>query len=148
MGEMKRLTGQMHSRLVIVVFPYEPQLEQFNRVKDTEYILKPQKRIDALCQKYDVPCLDVFPAFHEKKEDAKLFRDGIHLTKEGHELTAALIYPLKASAIADPQRRRWFQAFYDQAAWLRFSKSARWAKGVKGRSDFRLVGVSADASAT
>jgi len=92
MGEMKRLTGQMHSRLVIVVFPYEPQLEQFDRVKDTEYILKPQKRIDALCQKYDVPCLDVFPAFHEKKEDAKLFRDGIHLTKEGHELTAALIY--------------------------------------------------------
>jgi lysophospholipase L1-like esterase len=93
MIEMKHLTEQMHSHLAILVFPYEPQLDQFDRVRDTEYILKPQRQIDILCHKHDVPCLDLFPAFHEKKRNSvKLFRDGVHLTKEGHELTAALIY--------------------------------------------------------
>lgn len=94
-SEMKRLTAQAHSRLAIIVFPYEPQLEQYDRVKDQdlEYIVKPQGQINALCQKYDVPCMDLFPAFRKKTRDGlKLFRDGIHLTKEGHELTAALIY--------------------------------------------------------
>jgi lysophospholipase L1-like esterase len=91
--EMKKLTKQMHSHLAIVVFPYEPQLEQFDRAQDTEYILKPQRQINVLCQKYDVPCLDLFSTFHKKKrESVKLFRDGIHLTKAGHELTASLIY--------------------------------------------------------
>lgn len=91
--EMKRLTQQMHSQLAIIVFPYEPQLEQLDRMQDTEYVLKPQRQINALCQKYNVPCLDLFPAFHKKKGNAiKLFRDGVHLTEEGHQLTAALIY--------------------------------------------------------
>lgn len=93
MDQMKRLTGLMQSKLAIVVFPYEPQLEQYDLVIDAEYILKPQRRIDALCQKYEVPCMDLFPVFYEKKRGAiKLFRDGIHLTKEGHELTASRIY--------------------------------------------------------
>ena len=93
MVEMKRLTGLMQSKLAIVVFPYEPQLEQFDRTQDGEYILKPQRQINVLCQKYDVPCLDVFPTFHKQRRDSvKLFRDGLHLTKEGHQLTASLIY--------------------------------------------------------
>lgn len=93
LDEMQRLTRQMHSQLAILVFPYEPQLEQIDRVQDTEYVLKPQRQINALCQKYDVACLDLFPAFHKKKGDPiKLFRDGVHLTKEGHQLTAVLIY--------------------------------------------------------
>ena len=95
LNEMKRLTNQVHSRLAIVVFPYEPQLEQYDRVhdQDLDYILKPQRQINALCQKYEVPCMDLFPAFHRKTGNGiKLFRDGIHLNKEGHELTAELIY--------------------------------------------------------
>ena len=93
MDEMKRLTGLMQSKLAIVVFPYEPQLEAFDRPEDSEYILKPQRQIKVLCQKYDVPCIDLFRAFHTRKRDSvRLFRDGIHLTKEGHELTASLIY--------------------------------------------------------
>ena len=89
---MKRLTRQMQSRLAIVVFPYEPQLEQLDRMHDTEYVSKPQRRLTALCQKYEVPCLDLLPAFHEKGRAVKLFRDGIHLTEEGHQFTAAQIY--------------------------------------------------------
>jgi lysophospholipase L1-like esterase len=92
LDEMKRLTQQMHSELAIVVFPYEPQLEEFDSVQDTEYVVKPQRKISSLCQKYDVPCLDLIPDFQKKKGDLiKLFRDGIHLTKEGHQLTAGLI---------------------------------------------------------
>jgi lysophospholipase L1-like esterase len=87
---MKHLTTQMQSRLAILVFPYEPQLEEYDRGRETEYVLKPQRRINALCEKYDVPCLDVFPAFY-KRNSVKLFRDGIHLTREGHQLTASLI---------------------------------------------------------
>ena len=93
LNEMKQLTKRMHSHLAILIFPYEPQLQQFDSVQDTEYILKPQRRINMLCQKYDVPCLDLFPAFHKKsRESVKLYRDGVHLTKEGHELAASLIY--------------------------------------------------------
>lgn len=92
LDEMKRLTQQMHSELAIVVFPYEPQLEELDGMQDTEYVVKPQRKINSLCQKYDVPCLDLIPDFMKKKGDLiKLFRDGIHLTKEGHQLTAALI---------------------------------------------------------
>ena len=90
LSEMKHLTTQMQSRLAILVFPYEPQLEEYDRGRETEYVLKPQRRINALCEKYDVPCLDVFPAFY-KRNSVKLFRDGIHLTREGHQLTASLI---------------------------------------------------------
>ena len=93
LDEMKRLTQQMHSELAIVVFPYEPQLEELDGMQDTEYVVKPQRKINSLCQKYDVPCLDLIPDFMKKKGDLiKLFRDGIHLTKEGHQLTAALIF--------------------------------------------------------
>jgi lysophospholipase L1-like esterase len=92
LGEMKRLTRRMQSRLAIVVFPYEPQLEQLDRMQDAEYVSKPQRRLTALCLKYEVPCLDLLPAFHEKGRAVKLFRDGIHLTEEGHQFTAAQIY--------------------------------------------------------
>ena len=91
---MERLAEQMHSRLAVVVFPLEHQLEKYDRVQnqDVEYILKPQRQINALCRKYHVLCMDLFPTFQEKYgNDIKLFRDGIHLNKEGHELTAALI---------------------------------------------------------
>jgi len=105
--EMKRLTEQTHSRLAIVVFPYEPQLEQYDRVRDVEYILKPQRQINAFCQKYDVPCLDLHPAFQEKRGiGIRLYRDGIHLSKEGHELTAALLYTfLHEKALLIPARQ-------------------------------------------
>lgn len=89
--EMKRLTERVHSKLVIVVFPYEPQLEQVER--NPHFVLKPQRRLGELCEKYDVPCLDLFPEFNEeRKKSVKLFRDGIHLNEEGHKLTASLIY--------------------------------------------------------
>ncbi len=93
LDEMKRLTREIQSQLAIVIFPYEPQFEQFDLAHNADYILKPQKQINALCQKYDVPCLDLFPAYRKAKGNPdKLFRDGIHLTKEGHQLTAKLIY--------------------------------------------------------
>ena len=92
-AEMKRLTDRLHSHLAILVFPFEPQLEKYDQVGDTEYIVKPQKQISLLCEKYDVPCMDFFPAFLEQQRNSiKLFRDGIHLTPKGHELTALLTY--------------------------------------------------------
>ena len=93
LAEMKHLTEQMHSHLAILVFAYEPQLEAYDRAQDREYVVKPQRQVNHLCRKYDVPCLDLFPAFLDKsRESIRLFRDGVHLTKEGHELTASLTY--------------------------------------------------------
>jgi len=61
-------------------------------VHNADYVLKPQKQISALCQKYDLPCLDLFPAYRERIGNSeKLFRDGVHLTTAGHQLTAELI---------------------------------------------------------
>ena len=91
LSEMKHLTMQMHSRLAILVFPYEPQLEEYNLGHEPEYVMKPQRQINVLCRKYDVPCLDMFSALAKNGAD-KLFRDGIHLSRQGHELTASLIY--------------------------------------------------------
>jgi lysophospholipase L1-like esterase len=107
LAEMKGLTQQMHSGLAIIIFPFEPQLEQLDRTQDAEYILKPQRQLDAFCEKYDLPCLDVFPFFHKKNHNTvKLFRDGIHLSEAGHEQAATLIYDfLNEKHLLSPEGR-------------------------------------------
>jgi hypothetical protein len=90
--EMKGILAQGNTKLAVVIFPYEPQLEFRHEQEDPAYVTKPQRLLKALCQEYDVPCLDLFPAFvpaYDRGE--RLYRDGIHLNDAGHRLTTSLI---------------------------------------------------------
>ena len=90
--EMAALLKQQGARLAVVVFPFEPQLTMRSHRDDMDYILKPQRHLAALCQKYAVPCLDLYSPFERAYDGgATLFRDGIHLNPAGHQLTAAAL---------------------------------------------------------
>ena len=86
--EMMDLLSQSDTKFSMVVFSFEPQLNEKYLTADRDYVLKPQRKLQTLCDKYDIPCLDLFPAFetHYRGQGPRLFRDGIHLGLHGHEL--------------------------------------------------------------
>jgi lysophospholipase L1-like esterase len=86
--ELKEALQQHNGRLAIIIFPHEAQLLVRSDKDNHEYIVKPQRKLTALCQKHDVPCLDLYPAFSaEYDHGKKLYRDGIHLNDRGHRFT-------------------------------------------------------------
>jgi lysophospholipase L1-like esterase len=90
--EMLRLLGEKNAKLALVVFPYEPQLDYRHDSVNYEYAVKPQQILLALCKKYQVRCLDLYPIFSRAYDQGqKLYRDGIHLNDKGHQLTAAAL---------------------------------------------------------
>jgi lysophospholipase L1-like esterase len=81
------------TKLAIVIVPYEPQLTHRHDVANHEYVTRPQRLLNALCQKYRVPCLDLYPEFSASYDQGQtLYRDGIHLNKTGHRLTTSSLY--------------------------------------------------------
>jgi len=88
MREMVQFLGDRGARLGVVIFPYEPQVDARKRSDARDYVLKPQTNLLRLCRKYDVPCLDLYPAFAAAYDrGAKLYRDQIHPNAEGHRLS-------------------------------------------------------------
>ena len=86
--ELQRVLQQRNGKLAIIIFPWEPQLLLRNDKEDHAYIVKPQLKLTALCEKHHVPCLDLYPSFStEYDHGEKLFLDGIHLNGRGHRLT-------------------------------------------------------------
>jgi lysophospholipase L1-like esterase len=91
--EMVGLLARGKTSLAIVIFPYEPQLTHRHDVANHEYVTTPQRLLNALCQKYRVPCLDLYPEFGASYDRGeRLYRDGIHLNNSGHRLTTSLLY--------------------------------------------------------
>ncbi len=83
--DLKALLKEHNGRLAVLVFPIETQLMYGHDEEDLAYVLKPQRKLLALCEKHEVPCLDLYPAFSaEASRGKRLFRDGIHLNAEGH----------------------------------------------------------------
>ena len=83
--DLQGLLKEHNGKLAVVVFPVEPQLMYRYDKENLAYVLKPQRRLLALCEKHRVPCLDLYPAFSaEASRGRRLFRDGIHLNAEGH----------------------------------------------------------------
>lgn len=90
---MRDLLSNSGSKFAMIVFPIEGQ---FNESDD--YVLKPQRLLKGLCDRYDVPCLDLFPSFYERQEQGvDLFQDGMHLSEEGHRLAAEEILEFLAA---------------------------------------------------
>lgn len=82
--DLRGMLREHGGRLAVVVFPLESQLRYRNDRENRAYVLKPQRKLVALCGKHGVPCLDLYPAFAAVR--ARLYRDGIHLNAEGHRL--------------------------------------------------------------
>jgi hypothetical protein len=67
---------------------------------DYDYVVKPQTKLRAICDRDHVPCLDLLPAFRRQyATGAKFFHDAIHLNEEGHHAATAEIL-----AFLDAQR--------------------------------------------
>jgi len=90
--EMLRLLGEKNAKLALVVFPYEPLLDFRHDNVNYEYAVKPQRILVALCKKYEVRCLGLYPVFSAAYDQGeKLYRDGIHLNDAGHQLTVTTL---------------------------------------------------------
>jgi lysophospholipase L1-like esterase len=88
--EMVELLSRRKTRLVVMVVPYEPQLLARNRRDRRDYVLRPQTTLSELCRKYGVPYLDLYSRFEQAYDRGDtLYRDGVHLSQEGHRLTSA-----------------------------------------------------------
>ena len=96
-----RLKGSLDAqgaRLALVAFPFEPQLRYRNDGANRSHALLPQRKLHELCERYDVPCLDLYEPFAQKYDLGRvLFADEIHLNPEGHQLTAELVLDFLAS---------------------------------------------------
>jgi lysophospholipase L1-like esterase len=96
MRDRVRSTG---GRFAIVAVPFGPQLQQEFLDRDRAYTLKPQRRLADVCARLGVPLLDVYDEFLQSRE-RRLFRDGIHLTPEGHEIVAAALVDFLRTILA------------------------------------------------
>ena len=87
--EMKDVLRKKGSKLAVVILPCEPQFHEAYLKADYNYVIKPQTVLKRLCDKHDVPCLDLFQAFYNRqKQPVRLFKDYVHLNEKGHRLTA------------------------------------------------------------
>jgi hypothetical protein len=93
LNEMRQLLASMGTQLVVIVFPYEPQLDFRNDEANYDYATKPQRMLAGLCKKYNIPFLDAYAAFARSYNQSKpLYRDKIHLNEDGQVIAESAIY--------------------------------------------------------
>jgi len=95
LSTMNSLLKKQNSQLLVVIFPIEAQIDSFFLNKDAKYITKPQQKVAYYSNKNKIPYLDLFSSFYyekNKENSSKIYLDGVHLTKEGHVITAEEIY--------------------------------------------------------
>jgi len=109
----KDAVDETGSRLAVVLFPVSIQLheKEWDLLKrlyfldekkfDLDY---PDKRLFRLCQKNNIPCMDVLPAFKEisqKNRGTRLYRlrGDMHFNEKGQEITAAALYKFIRSTL-------------------------------------------------
>ena len=84
---IKNVTERVGGRVLVMMVPYGPQLREDLLAQDRDYVLKPQRKMAAVCAKHDIPLLDLFEALHEGG-GPNLFYDKIHLTRAGHRIVS------------------------------------------------------------
>jgi hypothetical protein len=111
--DLKGRLDEHNGKLAIVVVPLESQLRYGNDPGDHDYVLKPQRKVLALCEKHGIPCLDLYPEFAGQYYDRqglfrkkRLFRDGIHLNEEGHRFVTGQILRFLSENHLLPSNRR------------------------------------------
>jgi len=98
LGRIAALSGQAGARVLVTAVPFGPQFEGDLLEKEREYTTYPQTRLREICERQGVDFLDLLPAFEESGGDT-LFYDLVHMTAEGHRLTAEALAP-KLEAMA------------------------------------------------
>lgn len=111
--DLKAMLHEHNGKLAIVVFPLESQLKYGNRRLDYEHVVKPQRKLLALCERHGIPCLDLYPEFASEYFDKRglfqkkrLFRDGIHLNEEGHRFVTGKILRFLSESRLLPSNHR------------------------------------------
>ena len=102
MAEMKQVARRHNLRLFLVAVPFGDQYKPEYLARDREYVLKPQRRLTAICRSLDIPCLDLYG--HLTAEE-HFVDDRIHLSRRGRAAAARLIADfLKVNGLL-PRRR-------------------------------------------
>jgi hypothetical protein len=94
MREMLQLGSAHGFRVFVAAFPLAQQYRPEYLSRDREYVLKPQRTLQALCTRLGIPYLDLYPLLGADDFEA----DGIHLTRSGRERAAAALADFLADA--------------------------------------------------
>lgn len=81
---------QAGGRLVVLMVPYRPQLDPEVLNKGPSYVLKPQAKMAEICDRNQVPLLDLYPVI-ARRGGADLFTDHYHFNPGGHEVVAGAL---------------------------------------------------------
>jgi hypothetical protein len=90
-GLIRQSADSVGARLTVVMFPFAPQFRSDLLAKDEDYVLKPQRLMKEICDEAGVPLLDMYPVLKDAG-GAELLPDRIHLSDEGHRITADALY--------------------------------------------------------
>ncbi len=77
--------GAIGARLIVLAVPHEDQLDTASLAEDGQFVMKPQRQLAAICERLDVPMLDVHPELLADRQ-AGLYTDRLHLAPRGHRL--------------------------------------------------------------
>jgi lysophospholipase L1-like esterase len=87
--QMQSTVRAWGGRLLVVVIPIEDQLDGGLLGLDRDYVLFPQRQLEAICRAAGIDVIDMHAEFFKRSATgARLFRDGLHLTPVGHALVA------------------------------------------------------------
>ena len=87
LSSLKKMVKGMGGELEVVIFPLEYQLEPELVKNSFAVVTKPQRKVLGYCDKLELSCLDLWPAFYQLNSSTEqLFTDGVHLSSAGHEL--------------------------------------------------------------
>ncbi|HTZ11021.1 MAG TPA: SGNH/GDSL hydrolase family protein [Candidatus Margulisiibacteriota bacterium] len=96
-SDTDNLIGIMNSQLssrnipfLIVIFPLREQVDDKSLRANRDYVLYPQKEIIAICRKNRIPFIDLTKKLYENG-GIKLFKDYLHLNKEGNDVVGQAI---------------------------------------------------------
>ena len=87
LAAMKGLGVERGFGLFLVSFPFGEQYRADYLARDRRYVLKPQRRLQEICRRLEIPYLDLYGEL----EPTHLESDGIHLTRSGRESAAEAI---------------------------------------------------------
>lgn len=88
LGELARLGREHAFRPFVVAFPFGEQYRADYLARDADYVMKPQRELDAICARLELPLLDLYDALDPALD---LDADGIHLTPRGRGRVAELL---------------------------------------------------------
>ncbi len=87
---MRELLAERGVPLAVAAFPIAHQLDPALRARDEAFVLRPQRRLAAICADLGLPLLDREPALAAAGGPDQ-FTDGLHLTPAGNDRVAAAL---------------------------------------------------------